>query len=226
MKKLIYNLIADHYIANTICLMMADCYDVVLPIMKFISNFNTLFAASQVCRLWRDVANEVIPKLPFDDDIYFKITKIRFLLEKDNSEFAFRENYPLFAKMCHKFSGKYPNFKVSIFDRWWKNSVTLPLVPVSEDDKYIIYESNDVPPTWKLKTLKWKVFCPVFTSNKSVDYVPVKENTQIVPDDLCWQWFQTGNKYKNDDEQVVIGSAGGWTAFHCCCAIRLLPGEV
>lgn len=205
---------------------MTDCYDVVLPIMKFISNFETLFMAAQVCRLWRDVAKQVLQKFPLDDNICFKITKVRFLLEKDCTSFEFRENYPLFAKMCHAFSGKYPNFKVAIFDRWWKNSVTLPLTPVSEDDEYIIYESNELPPSWKLKTLKWKILCPVFTSSNSIGYTVANENTQIIPDDLCWQWFQTGNKYKNNDEQVVIGSAGGWRAFHCCCAIRLLPGEI
>ncbi|MCJ7638240.1 MAG: hypothetical protein MUO21_12185, partial [Nitrososphaeraceae archaeon] len=206
---------------------MADCHDAVYKIMSYITFYDSLFYASQTCKLWRSVANEILPKFinsNYDIDACFKITKIRFLLTKDTSEFELKDNYPLFVKMCHAFIGRYPKFRVLIFDRRWKDCVSLAIKPVREDDSYIVYESEELPPAWRLRTLKWKIACPLFSPNKpETQYVGANENTQIVPDDLCYQWFKRGNEYKQDDEEVVIGSAGGWNSFKCCCAIKLLP---
>jgi hypothetical protein len=184
---------------------MTDCYDIVFNILERIKDFNDLFYASQVCSLWHQIAKTLIPKLTDNPNIRipFKITKIRFLLEKLSNL-----SYHQYTNCNLIIQGKN---KVQKFN----------IIPIKEDDKYIIYESDVVPIPFKYIVLRWRI-----ETQHHIDLdieSPYNFNTQVVPDDLSWQYFKTGNKYITDAEQVVIGSAGGFSKFHCCCGIQLLP---
>lgn len=188
---------------------MVDCHDVIYNILERLDNFKDLFNASHVSSLWRKIAKNLMPNLTnnYIIDIHFKITKIRFLLERII-------HYDLDTY-------NYPEYDIEILSKDKKTSLKHRIYPIKSDDKYIVYESKDnLSNIGKLKVLTWKI-CHLIRDDSYFE--PVIYNTQIVPDDLSWQYFETGNKYCQDDEQVVIGSAGGFYTIHCCCAIVLLP---
>ena len=214
-----------------------NSYDFLSLITHKITDFETIFNAGQTCTLWKRVVRDQLPEIIKYKrlDVCFKITKIRFLLDRYRPDISSvpSENLPLLAKMCYAIGGTYPVFQLEIYDYDWKNYSVFLIKPVSVDNDHIVYESDQTVINHRLKSLKWRILCPFFDVNtKETSYLPVskqsdnviiEQNTQIAPDDLCWQYFETGKRYQKEGEQVVIGSMYPDNAFHCCCAVILLP---
>ena len=210
-------------------------------------DYRTIMNASMTCKTWRRVVNECLPKLmqKGNIDVCFKITRVRFLLEKGLRNLASAE-----AKKYHAKNGKHQSFQVVICDRP-EEYIIVPIEAVSEDDKFIVYESNYLFPAWRLKSLKWLILehfynphgpkadrwrwvpyfgCDNFHGRK----LQCESASQSPNTDLSWQLFDIGKKYKRKDEQVVIGSNELpyhpivdilENTFRCCCAITLLPPD-
>lgn len=186
---------------------MADCYDIVYLILKSITDFESLFYASQVSILWRQTAKQIMPQFieNYDREVYFKITKIRFLLDLDKKD---RVIYS-------------PN--VLIHGPLDCDNIVLGIKPVYEDENYVVYESDELLPLWKFRVLSWQIVFWITGPNDECDEIIVARSSQITPDDLNSVYFKTGNKYKQENEDFVIGSTGGGYVFHCCCGVKLLP---
>lgn len=194
-----------------------------------IQDFATLTNASQVCRTWRRIVKQVLPELIEQlrfPHVSFKITRVRFLLEKlDNDRYFNLHNCKFIDILLHRM----PFLMVVICSNLKKIPVKLPLHMVSEDERYYVFESPNCPPAWKLKSLSYEIQW----SNDGIAWQPfrsrdtnyeISETGRHYPDaDLSWQMFGTGLRYQKPDDQVMIGSAGGFNSFHCCCAIQLLP---
>lgn len=201
---------------------MTDCYDIVYEILKRIKDFDGLFYASQVCQLWRLVGKSLMPNLTDNLNMKaaFKITKVRFLFDKIKD--LSLNNY----SSCNVIF--YGHIQVNFSDNLLFYECTnkeqkITINPVREDDTYIIYESDTIPIPYKYFSLKWKIEPHI---NNIICEPSNFYNIQVIPDDLSWQYFKTGNKYiNNESEQVVIGSRGNNfpSTFHSCCAIQLLP---
>lgn len=176
--------------------------DVLVLISLEFDDFKTLRMASMTCKNWRKIYEKVLRKLvyrdtlpDFWDTVYFKITKLRFLHRNGDGS-----------------PGREPT--VHIYDRWWKNTLEFKLHPVRNDKDYTVYES-DACVILRLKTLRWRM-SGCWATEKT-------EGTQIVPSDLNISMFQTGNEYKQPEDQFVIGSIGMDEGWACCCGIKLIP---
>ncbi|ARF09945.1 hypothetical protein Indivirus_6_11 [Indivirus ILV1] len=180
-------------------------YDIFRLITLKFNDFESLFNASMTCKTWRRVYKDLLPELLHDykfNNICFKITKLRFLMKKDETIYGYKD-------LCDP-------IYVEIYDRWNKKSV-FPLYETNnKDENFAIYESNVVIPATRFKYLEWKIRC---TSK----YSHIAKNMQIVPDDLNCSWFMSGNDYIQSGEQFVIGSLGALSQFKCCCAVTILP---
>lgn len=210
-------------------------FDFLRLITLRVTDFDTLVNAAQVCRTWRRVVNEILPKFMAQRPakVGFKITKVRFLLDKDRTYLKNNLVYcnPLkIVQVCKEKTQQLPTFSVQLYNNTKSSSVSLLLNCVSEDDDYYVYESQKVPPAWRLAYLKytikwsedgrnWQPFWNYITGDKKDK---METGYHYPSADLSWQYFGTGNDYKQPGEQVVIGSTGGFCAFHCCCAVQLL----
>ena len=214
-------------------------FDFLRLITLRVTDFDTLANAAQVCRTWRRVVNELLPKFMakmtamMPAKVGFKITKVRFLLDK---KFFNPKNSPAYCnplkivQLCKEKTEQFPTFAVQLYNNTKSSSVSLLMNCVSEDDDYYVYESQEVPPAWRLTYLKYKIKWSedgrnwqLFWNYVTGDKKHVMETGYHYPyADLSWQYFGTGADYQQPGEQVVIGSIGGFRSFHCCCAIQLL----
>jgi hypothetical protein len=212
-----------------------------------VTDFATLVTVSQVCRNWRRVVKQLLPELMAQLRFapWFKVTRVRFLLDRERPEQYDCNPLQIHHQWDQNTTGQRPIFGVEIFSNSKELSVVLPLVFVNEDPRYFVYESTQVPPAWRLRVLKYRILWSQgeLDQNGNQKWLPFRQQAddlgnwgygslerengyQMVDADLSWQMFGTGRRYQEDDEQVVIGSTGGWNAFHCCCAIQLMsPGK-
>jgi len=197
-----------------------DSYDVLYLIFHHFDNQADRRNASLTCNLWNSVIHDLTKKFVenYKSKYSFKVTKVRFLVRKKT---IIPTNIPLLINMFKAIAKRYPILHCRIFNTETEYC-ELPIYPISEDNEFIIYESNESVPAWKLERLKWQVFCKEYNpSTKKSNKVLLHSNYQIVYDDLCYYYFRTGLRYRSNDEEIVIGSTGNDIC--CCCAISLLP---
>jgi hypothetical protein len=221
--------------------------DVLILITEYLTDFVSIMTVSRVCHNWEQAVRYILPKMKVKHNIetYFKITKVRFLMDRiaPNMESIppHRSPYSM-AKIFKAMNRPDPIFHVKIYSNTKAKYVVLPLQCVGEDQNNYIYESNQLPPAWRLKRLRCEILwanrkCAKL-DNPELQTFGVKQHhdknthTQIqnetsthsADNDLSWQTYTAGRKYEQENEQVVIGSTNtNNNSFNCCCAIKLLP---
>ena len=156
------------------------------------------------------------------NDLFFKITKVRFLVRKNDSGLSQPDQTnSRLIRACKILCGKYPTLTVRLFigkNVFDEKVIECKILPVSENDEFICYENTDfVIPAWCGRYISCIVSIPEYLpATKKISYHKVMESTNIAPDDLCYQWFQTGKQYAAKNE-ITIGSVGSYIG--CCCTI-------
>lgn len=140
----------------------------------------------------------------------FKVTKIKFLLRKENykSHLLYK-----ITKPCHY--SLYPMFYLKIEDDNFISKET-EIIPIAEDENHIIYSFEDdnlintLPP---MKVFVWEIF--------HITGMEMDRNYHIIPNDTCFNDFTLGLNYQSHGEEIIIGNKRQ-LYFCCCCSIEFI----
>ena len=99
-----------------------------------------------------------------DFDTYFKITKVRFLIRKDAVGSGQQPLMQMMREHNEKFGSYFPMY-IELYEMHANNKINeknfrCEIVPVNEDDTYLLYESNVIPPAFVYNKLGWKILVP------------------------------------------------------------------
>ena len=164
------------------------------------------------------------------NNFFFKITKVRFLVKKNNLRMIDQEqNVSQLVRACKILCGKYPPLVVRISNR--KNAVQQKIIdckifPVSENAKFICYENVEfVPPAWRYDYINWTISLPQYLPDtKKVSYQQVMTRYNVAPDDLC-RWFGTDQLVTGKNEITIGNGESTFTigpvekSVGCCCTV-------
>mgnify|MGYP001763930216 CR=1 FL=1 len=189
-----------------------DCHDTLYSIFLHLNNQKDRANASQVCRLWNLLMKETIPKFiqNWKNKFSYKITKIRFLVYKESLSDSTKSSEALITRLNN---GSSPRLFLQI-ENGNKGFYTY-LSLTKQNKRFFVYESDNDPPNWRLRILKWTIMM-----ERNSQVVQLAHNTQIAPDDTNYCYFRTGDDYKMHENDIIIGSAS--QNVFCCCSIGLL----
>lgn len=169
--------------------------DVSALLVKRITDFETLMNFSLVCKTWNRVVKELLPELMENGKFHawFKITKVRFLLEKKPSDLWVNEDSsPLEMVRSSIFFGEeFPEFRVKLLSNTEKEHV-LSLEYVRDDKRCYVYESTELPPAWRLRTLRYQILRFETTTNEWTEFCTQqnfsKQDTKMMTDEWTQSW--------------------------------------
>ena len=103
------------------------------------------------------------------------------------------------------------------------------LYPVFEDDTYVCYESEFVPPAWKMPLLQWEIYFPVLVGQTSkIEFVRVETNSDAYIQYVYLRDLDLRQKYVPNDitigEQKYVSIGGQKKNYDvmCCCSVAVV----
>lgn len=211
--------------------------EIIEMILVYLPNVRDRAAAQLTCRSWNEIIKKTLAQfLEYRGKglygynlktLIFKITRLRFLVRK-------RSRLSKSFIFCKGLTNHYPPIRVIIHNYGYINKTKVKLAfcvftlnAISENERFICYETDEALPDWHLSGIMWEAHVP--------EYIPIGQNNggrvfynkvaaleQDTGTDLCYQMFKTGLAYASPNE-ITIGCNYFDLDIICCCTIKLIP---